>query len=212
MHRFRARRYAAVLATLALAATTASCSSPDDDAATPGETAPSTPEPSATGEPDRSVEPRVRVTRVAGRLKPKDREVLADNVGKVVNGYFEDAFTGDEHPRSSFGDAFATFSTGATRQADRDRDLLTNRVLEPTTEGIEVRRQTAYLSVLAPHRVAAGVTARVHLRYIADQGDEPAKRVDVKGRLMLTRKKSGGWQIFGYDLTRNARTVGEESR
>jgi hypothetical protein len=213
MHLFRARRYAAGLAMLALAATTVSCSGPDEDGATPGEPS-DTPSASATAaeEPDRSVEPRVRVTRVAGRLKPKDREVLADNIGKVVNGYFEDAFTGGEHPRSSFGDAFATFSQGAARQADKDRDLLTNRVLGPTTQRIEVRRQTAYLSVLAPYKVAAGVTARVHLRYVADQGDDPAQRVDVKGRLMLTRKKSGGWQIFGYDLSRNARTVGEESR
>ena len=38
---------------------------------------------------------------------------------------------------------------------------------------------------------------------------EPAQRVDVKGRLMLTRKKSGGWKIFGYDLAQNARTTGE---
>ncbi|HEX5985079.1 MAG TPA: hypothetical protein VFY86_01065 [Nocardioides sp.] len=214
MHRFRARRYAAALAALALAASTASCSGSDEGGATPGEAASSTPEASATAaeEPDRSVDPRVRVTRVSGKLKPKDREVLADNIGKVVIGYFEDAFTGGEYPRSSFGDAFATFSQGAARQADADRDLLTNRVLGPTTQGIEVRRQTAYLSVLAPYRVAAGVTARVHLRYVADQGDEPAQRVDVKGRLMLTRKESGGWQIFGYDLTRNARTVGEESR
>ena len=74
-----------------------------------------------------------------------------------------------------------------------------------------MRRRTAYLSVLAPYKVAAGVTARVHLRFLADRGDKPAKRVDVRGRLMLTRKSSGGWQIFGYDLSKNARTVGEES-
>ncbi len=60
------------------------------------------------------------MTRVSGKLKPKDREVLADNIGKVVIGYFEDAFTGGEYPRSSFGDAFATFSQGAARQADAD--------------------------------------------------------------------------------------------
>ena len=52
--------------------------------------------------------------------------------------------------------------------------------------------------------------ARLRRRLLARE--EPDQRVDVKGRLMLTRKKSGGWQIFGYDLNRNARTVGEESR
>ena len=55
------------------------------------------------------------------------------------------------------------------------------------------------------------MTAQVQLHFVADQGDEPAKLVNVKGRLLLTRKKSGGWQIFGYDLTQAAHTVGEGS-
>jgi hypothetical protein len=212
MHRFRARRYSAALVALALTATTASCSGSEEPESAPGDTPSSAPaaSPSTTEEAEAtSVAPRVRVTRVSGRLADRDRQVLADNVGKVVNAYFEDAFTGGEWPRSSFGDAFATFSDGAARQADGDRDLLTNRVLGPTTQGVEVRRQTAYLSVLAPYKVAAGVTARVHLRFVADQGDDPAQRVDVKGRLMLTRKKSGGWKIFGYDLSQDARTAGK---
>lgn len=214
MHRFRARPYAAALVALTLAATTASCTGSDEPESTPEPTPSSSAPadgPSAAEEPaPQSVAPRTRVTRVSGRLKPKDREVLADNVGKVVNAYFEDAFTGGEYPRSSFGDAFATFSDGAARQADRERDLLTNRELGPTTEGIVVRRQTTYLSVLAPYKVAAGVSATVHLRFVADRGDKPAKRVDVKGRLLLTRKeKSGGWKIFGYDLTQNARPAGK---
>ena len=213
MPRFRARPYVAALVALTLAATTAACSGSDEPASDPAPAASSAPaeSPSAAEEPaPQSVAPRTRVTRISGRLKPKDREVLADNVGKVVNAYFEDAFTGGEYPRSSFGDAFATFSDGAARQADRERDLLTNRELGPTTEGIVVRRQTTYLSVLAPYRVAAGVSAKVHLRFVADRGDKPDKRVDVKGRLLLTRKeKSGGWKIFGYDLTQNATAAGE---
>jgi hypothetical protein len=145
-------------------------------------------------------------------LADRDRVVLADNVGRVVTGYFDDAFLGGDYPRSSFGDAFTTFSSGAARQADADRDLLTNRVLGPTTERIEVRRRTAYLSVLAPYRVAAGVTARVRLSFVAEQADAAAKRVDVWGRLLLTRKQSGGWEIFGYDLQQSTHTVGEGSR
>ncbi len=137
--------------------------------------------------------------------------MLADNVEKVVTAYFDDAFLGGDYPRGSFGDAFATFSAGAARQADADRDLLTNRVLGPTTESVEVRRRTAYLSVLAPHKVAAGVTARVHLRFVANRGDKPAKRVDVTGRLMLTRKRTGGWKVFGYDLAKDTRKVEEAS-
>ncbi|HET6652099.1 MAG TPA: hypothetical protein VFH10_05615 [Nocardioides sp.] len=206
------RRSVAIVLAGLLAATTAACTSSDPQAEPPAAGGSSGPaDPSTTPEPAPAAPARVRVTRVSGKLKEKDREVLADNVEKVVTAYFDDAFVGGDYPRDSFGDAFATFSAGAAQQADGDRDLLTNRVLGPTTETVEVRRRTAYLSVLAPYKVAAGVTARVHLRFVADRGDKPAKRVDVRGRLMLTRKSSGGWQIFGYDLSKNARTVGEES-
>lgn len=175
---------------------------PRPDAASKGATTTLEPKP---------VPAKVRVTRVSGKLRPKAQEVLADNIGKVVTGYFDDAFLGGDYPRSDFDDAFATFTRGAAKQADRNRDLLTNRVLGPTTVQVVPKRQTAYLSVLAPHKVAAGVTARVHLDFIAERGDKPDKRVKVKGRLILTRQKSGGWQIFGFDLSRSVRTVGKES-
>jgi hypothetical protein len=169
-----------------------------------------TEQPTATPEP-KPAAAKVRVTRVAGRLKPKDQEVLATKVGAVVTAYFEDAFLGGDYPRSDFDDAFATFTPGAAEQAKHDRDLLTNIDLGPTTDSVVASRQTAYLSVLAPHKVAAGVTALVDLRFVADRGDEPDKEVTVKGRLMLTRKNDGGWTIFGYDLTQSASTVGEGS-
>lgn len=164
----------------------------------------------ATLEP-KPVSAKVRVTRVAGRLKPKDQEALAHNVGKVVSGYFDDAFLGGSYPRSDFGNAFRTFSKGAQRQAKDAKNLLTNLSLGPTTESVVPRRQTAYLAVLAPHKVAAGVTARVDLRFVAERGEHADKSVIVRGRLMLTRKKGGGWKIFGFDLTRSTKTVGGES-
>jgi hypothetical protein len=206
------RRGGAAALCLLLALTATACtggSEPQGDAPGPGQEAAS-----KGGTPTLKPKPvpaKVRVTRVSGRLRPKDQEVLADNVRKVVTRYFDDAFLGGDYPRSDFDGAFATFSRGAARQADRNRDLLTNRDLGPTTESVVPKRQTAYLSVLAPYKVAAGVTARVHLDYLAERGDEPDKRVKVKGRLMLTRKKSGGWQIFGFDLARNVTTVGEGS-
>lgn len=153
----------------------------------------------------------VRITRLIGRMKPKDREVLERNVGRVVTAYFDDAFLGGDYPRSDFDDAFATFSRGAADRARKHRDLLTNLELGPTTESVTPRRQSAYLSVLAPHKVAAGITARIHLRYLALRSDEPDMSVTVKGRLMLTRKKSGGWHVFGYDVRRSASTIEEES-
>ncbi len=50
-------------------------------------------------------------------------------------------------------------------------------------------RRTAYLSVLAPYKVAAGVTAKVDLVFVVDRGDRTAQRVRLAGRLLLTRNK-----------------------
>jgi hypothetical protein len=195
-----------------LVTTATSCTS-DETTAPPARTSPSaspTEGSTATLEP-KPAPARVRVTRVSGHLAPKARATLEHKVGAVVTAYFDDAFLGGSYPRSGFGDAFDTFSSGAARLARRDQALLTNSTLGPTTESVVARRQTAYLSVLAPHKIAAGVTALVNLRYLAERGDRPDKEVTVKGRLILTRKKSGGWHIFGYDLSRSASTVGEAS-
>jgi len=212
----RRRRTGATASIALLVAATAACTPFDGGPATtsPDSSAASAPEDATTTTPEAAAPPppaRVRVTRVSGKLEDGDRDVLADTVEEVVTAYFDDAFVGGEYPRTSYGDAFDTFSAGAARQAASDRDLLTNRLLGPTTESVEVRRRSAYLSVLAPYKVAAGVTARVHLQFLADRGDQPAKLVSVTGRLMLTRKESGGWEIFGYDLTQAAHTVGEGS-
>ncbi len=193
--------------------TTASCTG-DEPSGSPA--ARQSPSASPTEGSTSTLEPkpapaRVRVTRVSGHLAAKDRTVLEHKVGRVVSAYFDDAFLAGPYPRSGFGDAFDTFSPGAARLARRDKALLTNSTLGATTEAVVARRQTAYLSVLAPHKIAAGVTALVNLRYLAERGDRPDKEVTVKGRLILTREKSGGWRIFGFDLSRSASTVGDAS-
>ena len=71
------------------------------------------------------------------------------------------------------------------------------------------RRQRAFLSVLAPKGVATGVTARVDLAYLVQRTEGADRFVTVRGRLLLTRAPSGGWKIFGYDLTRGVRATGE---
>jgi hypothetical protein len=206
------RRAAAALLCGLLAVTAGACTS--DENASPRPEPSVSPSPSEGSDVTLDAKPapfKVRVTRVAGRMKPQDRDVLADNVGKVVSAYFDDAFLDGDYPRDDFHDAFTTFSAEAAKQAWHDRDLLSNSDLGPSTESVLARRRTAYLSVLAPHKVAAGVTARVDLRFLADRGDAPDKEVTVKGRLMLTRKQDGGWKIFGYDLSQSATTVGEGS-
>jgi hypothetical protein len=159
--------------------------------------------PAATMKP-KPVHLRIRVTRVSGKLKDSQRRALEHNVGKAITGYFNAAYLGGDYPRSDFGNAFNTFSKGAARRARHDRGLLTNASLGQSTESVTPKKTAAYLSVLAPNKVAAGVDARIILVYVADRGDKPAQQVQVTGRLMLTRKKSGGWQIFGYHVARSA--------
>lgn len=173
---------------------------PTDNSRTAGTTTTLKPEP-------RPLE--VSVTRVAGTLAKSSRASLQHNVGAVIETYFDHAFVGGRYPRADFGNAFSSFSRGAARMARSDRDLLTNRVLGPSTESVAAVEQKAYLSVLAPHRVAAGVTARISLELVADRGDRPDRRVRLTGRLLLSRDRSGGWQIFGYDVAQSAVPLGK---
>ena len=201
------RRRAAALTAALLALSTAACTG--DDAPLPRPSPPTVSEgATATLEP-RPAPARVRVTRVAGRMRPQDRDVLADNVGKVVTEYFEDAFLGGDQPRTRFDDGFSTFTRDAARSARRQQRLTTNAALGPTAEAVVARRQRAFLSVLAPKGIATGVTARVDLAYLVRRTEGADRLVTVRGRLLLTRVPSGGWKIFGYDLTRGARAAGE---
>lgn len=213
MHELRAwprggpvrRASAALTAVLVLSAT--ACTSDDDPAAPPS--SPATSEDSAATLEPRPAPARVRVTRVAGRMRPQDREVLADNVGKVVSAYFDDAYLGGDQPRTAFDDGFATFTVDAARSARRQQRLTTNAELGPTAEAVVPRRQRAFLSVLAPEGVATGVTARVDLVYLVQRDEVPDRLVTVRGRLLLTRVSSAEWRIFGYDLTRGDQATGE---
>lgn len=198
---------AAVLGGLLLAGASACTGDSGSPAAAPS------PSPSASTGTAATLTPKpapmvVRVTRVHGRLSQQDARALEHNVGKVVASYLDDAYLGGSYPRSDFGNAFGTFTQGVQAQARRDRDLLTNHALGASTKSVTAKERTAYLSVLAPHKVAAGVSARLTLRYVADRGDSAAQQVTVTGRLSLTRT-SHGWKIFGYDLARSVRTAGE---
>lgn len=151
-----------------------------------------------------SVPMRVKVTRVAGRLSAQRRQALAAQVGRTISAYVDAAFLTGAYPRSSFAGSFVTFTPGAARQARRDQALLTNRPLGPTTRSVRATRRTAYLSVLAPREATAGVTAAVDLVFVVDRGTAAPQRVQVRGRLLLTRDRSGRWKIFGYDVNRSS--------
>lgn len=165
----------------------------------------------SAGSQPRSAPFRVVVTRVSGKLAKDDRSVLAGNVRRVLTGYVDAAFLGGTYPRSDFSDSFRTFTGGAAREARRDTGLLTNQRLGPSTESVRGVRRAAYLSVLAPYDVAAGVTAKLDLEFVVRRSTEPAQRVRLKGRMLLTRNADNGWSIFGYDLSRSDTAVPEAS-
>lgn len=149
----------------------------------------------------------VRVTRVSGRLTRSGRAPLERSIGRTIGGYWDAAYLGGRYPRGDFGTAFAGFTGGAEQRARHDRGFLTNSGLGRSTDNVAPKEKSAWLSVLAPNGVAAGVSARVRLVYVAERDRWRDQRVTVTGRLLLTRKQSGGWQIFGYDVSRAARPV-----
>lgn len=153
----------------------------------------------------RSVPTEVRVARVVGSklAKPRRRQ-LERQVARVLSDYFDTAYLGGDYPRAEFPRAFATFSRGAARRARTDRALLSNARSGQRTETVVPRVKSAALDVLVPHQVVAGLTARVRLVFVEERAGGRDQRVTVKGRLMMNRRKSGPWQIFGYDVSRSA--------
>lgn len=152
---------------------------------------------------------KVSVTRLFGKLEKARRQSLERNIGATVSSYFDAAYLAGEYPRRDFDKAFATFSEGAARRARGDRSLLTNAVLGPSIAAVVPVRKDAWLSVLAPNKVPAGVTARIRLVFVADNEQAHDTKVTISGRLLLTRMNSGRWHIFGYDVARSSVPTGK---
>lgn len=152
----------------------------------------------------------IQVVRVLGsRLKRSHARVIERQVGRAVSAYFNEAFLEGAYPRRNFSAAFGSFSRGAAQQARRDRRLLTNVSVGGQVESVHPRQKVARLDVLMPNKVAAGVTARVRLVFLQERSQGQDQKVTLSGRLLLTRKKSGGWHIFGYDIARSAVAAGQ---
>jgi hypothetical protein len=150
----------------------------------------------------------VQVTRVHGTLSEKSTSSVEGNVRRTISSYVAGAFVGGSYPRSDFKAALASFTPGVRARAARDVALLTNATYGASTESVRTTHGTAYLSVLSPYKVAAGITANVDLVFRVERKDQPAEQVRLKGRLLLTRNKTNGWSIFGYDLARSDTPVG----
>lgn len=184
------------------------------DSGRPDETLPTRP-PTRSVEPTPTLEPQpveldVAVAKVlGGKLSPRRSRELETQVGRVVGRYLEAAYLGGEYPRRDFSEALVGFSRGAAGRAVSDREILSNAAAGATTVSVVPRAEVARLDVLlANRRLIAGLTARIRLVFVQESATGADQRVTVSGRLLLNRKRTGAWQIFGYDVSRSATPVG----
>lgn len=194
---------ATLLVTIALAV--GGCSS-SDSSGPAAETGPSN---TGTGAAQ-PVASKVLLGKVAGTIKKKNwktfmadhRKVMLAQVGQAVDSWIDGGYVGVDYPRDSFGSAFDAFTKPAKRDADRQKQLMTNWDLRKKIDGVEVKKRTVTVDVMAPRGRPAGVTARVDLVFTTT-GDTQ-ERVTVRGRLFLS-PGHGKWRIFGYDVSRGAK-------
>lgn len=168
----------------------------------------SSPEPEVTP-PTPAMKSKVTVGEVTGRLKPARRSQVTQDVGKVVTTWIEHAYFGGS-PRPRLDDAFPGFTDGAEQLARRDKWLMSNASLAAgIDEVVPVGRVTVDVDLLAVRQRVAGATARFRVSF--DTVAAETRRVNVKGRVVLTRNDEGNWKIFGYDAGRwaNARKGGK---
>lgn len=171
--------------------------SPDEttpDETTPAET-PSAGE--STTQPVAAPSTQAEVKKVVGKLTSGGRGRLLRQIVPVVDRWWEAAYLGGTWPRTSFRDAFPGFTQGATKEARRDKDLLSNADIGATVTGVTATKRDVRLDVIAPSGRVAGVTARIALDF-ETTGESP-HLVSVRGRVFLTRKEAT-WRIFGYDV------------
>jgi hypothetical protein len=189
--------------TLALAA--GGCSS--NDSSSPS-AAPTT---SDTGDGGaQPVASRVLLGKVAGTIKKKNwkafmadhRKPMLKQVGHAVDSWIDGGYVGVDYPRDSFDSAFDSFTQQAQHDANRQRALMTNWDLRQKIDGVDVKKRTVTVDVMAPRGRPAGATARVDLVF-STTGDTQ-KRVTVRGRLFLS-PGHGRWRIFGYDVSKGAK-------
>lgn len=193
----RSRRFAAVLATLAVLAVTG-CSG-DEEPAPSSETTESMGEPSEA--PTLQIAPVTESGETVGRLPRKDRNRVEQAVSRAAVRYLEAAYVAGNYPRARFNGSFEGFTPGAAAAARRDRDLLTNRKIGKRVDSVTATGLRVEVDLLAVRKRAVAATAHIRLGFRTTGRFE--RRVRVQGELRLT-KSDGAWKIFAYDLTKGA--------
>ncbi len=202
MSRSASWRTSTVTALLALALAAGGCTGDDggDDASDPS----SSP---GTGQSAPEVKIRARVGTLAGELPRKRRQVVARDVGRVVDRWFEAAYLGGDYPRVGFKNAWRGFTPGAHALARRDRRLTSNAQLSERIDGVRAISKLVRVDVFSPKRKPAGATARFRLVFRTTGHAE--RRVLVTGRLLLTKVRER-WKVFGFDVRKSAVPIGAD--
>lgn len=164
---------------------------------------------------------QVQVKNVWGRwpgLGSKQTDQLAKRAGSAVIRWMGKAFVGLDYPTDSdsrggaeVAAAFATFTSGAARQAQRQLDLTTNLPAGRELVDVVATRRLVRLIAYAPRGIAVGATASVQLVLVGAAENGRQTETAVSGELYLTRV-GAGWRVFGYDLHRSGGAPGSYAR
>jgi hypothetical protein len=199
------RRHRAVVAALALllAASLTACTG--DRAGAPQGTATPTPTTTATGAApslrERAAPYQVRYRQVAGEVSRRRQYLRA--LARPVRTWVDGGFVRGPWPREDgFARAFVPFGRYISDRARRDAGLLTLQALGGSLVEVIPQRRRIAISVTGARGHVVGATARVDLRVLGLDRSGRRTRVNVRGDLFLTRVKSHGWKVFGYQLDR----------
>ncbi|MXG91722.1 hypothetical protein [Nocardioides flavescens] len=124
------------------------------------------------------------------------RERIKTSLVAALDPWFDGAWLG-EFPRSDYAPAFAAFTPGAARDAQRDLALLSNQAISDRIDTATATRRKVRLDVFSHDGHPRGGTVQFLLDF--DTTGTLAESRRVTGRLYVTRSE-GQWQVFGYDV------------
>ena len=136
------------------------------------------------------------IGRVVGRLPGTRRKAVRKEVTAVIDRWWEAAYLSGPDLKPDLSRAFPGFTSGARKRATFDRALMSN--VDLGSASITPLMRKVRLDLLAVNKRVRSVTARFDLRL---RPSERTRRLQVRGRLFLTRK-ADGWRVFGYDVSK----------
>jgi hypothetical protein len=186
-------------ALLLLLASMAACTSDETDAGPAGETPTSTgPEISLT-RPNAPLD--VTIAQLGGGIKDGQRSAIVQAASKPLDTWISGAYLDGPYPTTDFAAGFDSWTPGAAKLGERDRDTTTNAAIGEQVVAVVADKQQARLFIFAVNGKAGGATAKVLVKLTAQRDDGSLAHIQVRGDVYLTRDGST-WEIFGYDLAR----------